>query len=172
MNSLFWKLTSRHPVLRRYSLNDSSSSSQFNIGNPIWIQIRDRRGSEGEGDVRALEERRRLWQALLDINIKKGHLVMKSLYKTPSSSYYSTSIDVDHYNIQYTSGEWKPITANREELDSRIGGRKLALLPYGSLFLYHSTTPGKTSHLGFHLTSAFAPSIRACYCYKELEGLY
>jgi hypothetical protein len=110
MKSLFFKLTSGQPVLRKM-ITDSSSEKA------IWIQILDSRFNE-------VNERERLWKLLQDLHNQQ--LVRKSLYNTTESiRRYYINTNVDCYTIEYISREWKPITSYREELDSRIGSSKL-----------------------------------------------
>ena len=126
MNSLFFKLTSVHPFLRKMR-NDSSSSSTFNNGKPIWIQIQDRvvQIQDSVGSEVEVKERERLWELLLEVHNQQ--LLRNSLYNIPSSiTRYYFNTHVGCYTIQYIFGVWKPITAYREEVDFRIGSRKLS----------------------------------------------
>lgn len=122
MNSLFDKLTSRKPVVRKYS-NDSSSSSSC---KPIWIFIRDRRGTEGE--VRGLEvlERKRLWEQLM---MSHNQEWLRSFFaNTPLGSTYFSRIG--RYSIRYAFREWNPTKVKSEEepSPSSIVGGKLGLV--------------------------------------------
>lgn len=120
MISFFFKLTSSIPVFRKMR----GDGSRFDDSDkPLWIQIRDR-------DIRltaarVLEKRERLWQERLSSHTRELRHFLDKRPSNPPRQYYFNTQESGCYTIQYRFNDWEPITANRDELHSRIGGRKL-----------------------------------------------
>lgn len=109
MISLFIKLISSRPVLRKMRNDSPSSSSSNSNGKEIWIQIHDI-VEDSDSEVEMRDERILLWEHLQDVNNRQ--LLRNRLSNVPHDTFY---MRLDRVAIQFKLRPWKQIPAYRED---------------------------------------------------------